>query len=73
MLQTKNKKAKEKNQSSVVDYGSNGDVLLVTTTDKPGATELFDSGCTYYMCPHGEWFFTYKPLDASVVLIGSDT
>jgi len=52
----KNKKAKENNQSaevSVVDSGSDGNVLLVTTTNNRGAIEwALDSGCIYHMCPY---------------------
>ena len=31
-----------------------------------------DSGCTYHICPHRDWFSTYEPLDSSVVLIGNN-
>ena len=35
-------------------------------------TWLLDSGCTYHMCPKGEWFSTYKPYGGSSVLMESD-
>ena len=31
-----------------------------------------DSGCTYHMCPHRDWFSTYEPLDSGVVLMGNN-
>ena len=30
-----------------------------------------DSGCTYHMCPHKEWFFKFEEVDGGVVYIGS--
>ena len=32
---------------------------------------LFDSRCTYYMCPKSEWFSTYKPFDGGSILMGN--
>ncbi|KAL5554002.1 hypothetical protein UlMin_041403 [Ulmus minor] len=33
---------------------------------------ILDSGCTYHMCPHKEWFYTYQPCDVGTVLMGND-
>ena len=74
----KNKKEREEKTSqyaeaAVVNFGSDGDVLLVTATDSRGATEwVMDSGCTYHMCPHRDWFSTYESLDSGVVLMGNN-
>jgi len=34
---------------------------------------VLDSGCTYDMCPHRDWFVTYEPIDTGIVLMGNDT
>ena len=55
-LKTKKAKEEKNNQpaeASVVDSGSDGDVLLVTTMDNQGATEgVLNSNCTYHIYPH---------------------
>ena len=74
----KNKKVKEErnNQSaeaSIVNSGSDGDILLVTTTDNRDATTwVLDSCYTYHMCPYRDWFSSYEPLDSSIVLMSND-
>ena len=32
---------------------------------------IFDSGCTYNMCSHKEWFFKFEEVDGGVVYMGS--
>ncbi|PON71291.1 Zinc finger, CCHC-type [Parasponia andersonii] len=32
---------------------------------------ILDSGCTYYMCPHKEWFFNFEELNGGVFYIGN--
>jgi len=50
------------------------DVLATESgKSKYSDTRLFDSGCTYHMCPKREWFSTYKPYDGGSVLIRNDT
>ena len=34
---------------------------------------VLDSGCTFHMCPHRDWFVTYEPVDTKIVLMGNDT
>ena len=51
-----NKKERDHNHSAkaaIADLKSDGDVLLITTTDGRGAIEwVLDSGCTYHICTH---------------------
>jgi len=84
----KNKKETEEkeNQSKkpatadcVVESESDGGVLVATmslaTTSGKGVDDdwTFDSGCTYHMCLHRDWFDTYEPVDIGIVLMGNNT
>ena len=43
------------------------DLLVVTDDVKPSSPEwILDTGCTYHMCPNGDWFSTYEPCSGSV-------
>ena len=33
---------------------------------------IMDSGCTYHMCPHREWFFNFEELNGGVVYMGNN-
>ncbi|PSS08126.1 Endonuclease [Actinidia chinensis var. chinensis] len=33
---------------------------------------ILDSGCSYHMCPHRDWFSSFEELDGGVVLMGND-
>jgi len=47
----------------------------ITTTSGKGVDDewVLDSGCTYHMCPHGDWFVTYEAVNTGIVLMGNDT
>jgi len=46
---------------------------LVTTSGKGVDDDwVLDSGCTYHMCPHRDWFDSYEPVDIGIVLMGND-
>ena len=32
---------------------------------------ILDTGCTYHMCPHKEWFFNFEEVDGGIVYMGS--
>ena len=32
---------------------------------------IWDSGCTYHMCPIREWFFEFQEVDGGVVYMGN--
>ena len=32
---------------------------------------ILDTGCTYHMCPHKEWFFKFEEVDGGVVYLNS--
>ncbi|KAL5547991.1 hypothetical protein UlMin_003222 [Ulmus minor] len=48
--------------------------MLLASTNGGSLTNswILDSGCTYHMCPHKEWFCTYQPYDVGTVLMGND-
>ena len=46
--------------------------LATTSGNGLGDDWVLDSSCTYHICPHRDWFVTYKPVDIGVVLMGND-
>ena len=47
--------------------------MLPVTSEKKDLNEwILDSGCTYHMCPHRDWFTTYEFVDCGTVLMGND-
>ncbi|KAL5563946.1 hypothetical protein UlMin_033693 [Ulmus minor] len=48
--------------------------MLLASTNGGSLTNswILDSGCTYHMCPHKEWFCTYQPCDVGTFLMGND-
>ena len=47
-------------------------MLLVTFEKKDLNEWILDSGCTYHMCPHRDWFTTYEFADCGTILMGND-
>ena len=46
---------------------------LATTSEKGMDIDwILDSGCTFHMCPHKDWFVTYETVDTGVVLMGNN-
>ena len=77
--QLQKKKVKEEDNSpdpaeaSFAESDSDGDVLFVTSTERGSDFDwILDSGCTYHMCPHKDWFSIYDPVDSIVVHMGND-
>jgi len=77
----KNKKEREENnkkmqkvaEAEVVESDSKDDVLLAVSVDKRNSSEwVFDTGCTYHMCPRKDWFVTYDEVECGIVLMGND-
>ena len=73
----KSKQPQKSAEASIVDSELDSDVLCVstcvsTTNNRCAIKQVLDSSCTYHMCPHRDWFPTYKPLDLGVVLMGND-
>ena len=43
-------------------------MLFATSIERESDSDLiFDSGCTYHMCPHKDLFSTYDPIDSTIV------
>ncbi|KAL8160958.1 hypothetical protein V2J09_012447 [Rumex salicifolius] len=60
--------------SHSVNSCTDGDLLLVDHDSQDTKTEwIIDSGCTFHMCPHKNWFQTYEPVHGSHVLLGDNT
>ena len=66
--------------SNCVESESDGDGFVVTddalaTTSSRIARDewVLDTGCTYHMCPHKDWFESYESVDTGVVVMGNDT
>ena len=79
----KDKREKEENHTHIhphepgkatfAESDSDGDVLFATSTKKGNNSDwVLDSGCTYHMCPHKDWFFTYDPVNFSVIHMGNN-
>ncbi|KAH0765169.1 hypothetical protein KY285_001040 [Solanum tuberosum] len=68
-----NKKMQKVVEAGVVESDSEGDVLLAISDDKRNSSKwVFDTGSTYHMCPHKDWFVTYDKVECGVVLMGND-
>jgi hypothetical protein len=51
-----------------------GDVYLVSTnTQLDQDVWLIDSGASYHMTPHKEWFYEYEQYDGGDVFLGDDS
>ena len=60
----KNKLPQTSVETSVIDFESDDDVLRIITSNKRCTSEwVLDSGFTYYMYPHRDWFSIYEPLE----------
>ena len=52
---------------------SDGDMLSVlSATDRFTDDWILDSGCSYHMRPHKDWFVTYRSVNCGNVLMGND-
>jgi len=52
---------------------SDGDVLFATSTARGSNSDwILDSGCTYHMCLHKDWFLIYDPVNSTIVHIGNN-
>ena len=55
-------------EAAFAESDSDADVWFATSTERGNDSEwILDSGCTYHMCPHNDWFSTYDPVDSIVV------
>ena len=55
---------------SLEDYDS-FDVLVASTADSQERWVL-DSGCSFYMCPHHEWFQEFNEYQGGSILLGNN-
>ncbi|KAL8158649.1 hypothetical protein V2J09_000186 [Rumex salicifolius] len=67
-------KSSEKSEASVVANDSEGDVFLAFDLDDKAKNEwILDTGCTFHMCPHKEWFTSLEPVESGIVYMGNNT
>ena len=73
-MATAKEKGKEEDNSrepaepSFTESDSDGYILFATSTERGSDSDwILDSGCTYHMCPHKDWFSTYDPVDSTVI------
>ncbi|KAK3000052.1 hypothetical protein RJ639_022601 [Escallonia herrerae] len=70
------REGKKKDNSNMADAGvgednyDGEDVLSVTISSSDGGW-IFDTGCSYHMCPNRDWFATYRSFDGGKVLMGN--
>lgn len=74
LKENKGIKAKSSDAASVMKEKLDIDMVLsVTISDERSPDEwIYDSGCSYHMCPNWDWFLTYKSIDSGNVLMGND-
>ena len=47
-------------KANFVEFDSDGDFLFAISTERENVSDwILDSGCTYHICPHKDWFSTY--------------
>jgi len=63
-----------RNLGSVAEEASTSHELLsITVLDARSQDEwVLNSGCSYHICPHRDWFVTYQPIDGGNVLMGNN-
>ncbi|KAL8166893.1 hypothetical protein V2J09_008392 [Rumex salicifolius] len=67
-------KSSEKSEASVAANDSEGDVFLAFDLDDKAKNEwILDTGCTFHMCPHKEWFTSLEPVESGIVYMGNNT
>ena len=67
----KRKKAVNSDSASVAS-DSDGKLLACSSYKDVSDSWILDSGCSYHMCPHREWFDTYKSWNGGEILMGND-
>ena len=54
--------------ATFVESDSNGVALFATSTKKGDVSDwVLDSGCTFHLYPHKDWFSTYDPVNSTSV------
>jgi len=51
---------------------SDAEAVLCVSTSSSGDEWVLDSGCSYHMTPHKNWFTTYQTADGGRVLLGNN-
>ena len=67
----KKDKGKSMSDACVIEHGGDSnysELCLVGYQTIVGFDEwILDTGCTFHMCPHKEWFFKFEEVDDEVV------
>jgi len=56
----------------VAQEGYDSAEVLVVSEEDSQKEWIFDSGCSFHMCPNKGWFENYKPINGGIVLLGNN-
>ncbi|KAE8692398.1 hypothetical protein F3Y22_tig00110839pilonHSYRG00037 [Hibiscus syriacus] len=65
-------KPKDSGEVSVVSDGYDSAEALVITESESSKEWILDSGCSFHMCPHKDWFETLQLVSGGTVLLGDN-
>ncbi|KAE8700517.1 hypothetical protein F3Y22_tig00110556pilonHSYRG00215 [Hibiscus syriacus] len=65
-------KPKDSGEVSVVSDGYDSTEALVITESESSKEWILDSGCSFHMCPHKDWFETLQLVSGGTVLLGDN-
>ncbi|KAH9743695.1 hypothetical protein KPL70_003390 [Citrus sinensis] len=69
-LEKLQKESSGKADIASVDEGESEDADVLIAADKKSSGEwILDSGCSFHMCPHKDFFVTFKSIDGGKVLL----
>jgi hypothetical protein len=77
-LKLKNKEERQKKkeadkatvEASIVENSDGGEALMITSNDEKRIAWVLDSGCSFHICSHREWFSDYSHVHDGGVIIG---
>lgn len=69
----KEEKGKAPAEADVVDGDSDKEHILSMTYDRRSRNEwIMDTGCTFHICPHRDWFMSLEDTEGDIVYIGNE-
>ncbi|KAH9781363.1 Integrase catalytic domain-containing protein [Citrus sinensis] len=72
-LEKLQKESSGKADIASVDEGESEDADVLIAADKKSSGEwILDSGCSFHMCPHKDFFVTFESIDGGKVLLGNN-
>ncbi|KAH9679839.1 hypothetical protein KPL71_026297 [Citrus sinensis] len=72
-LEKLQKESSGKADIASVDEGESEDADVLIAADKKSSGEwILDSGCSFHMCPHKDFFVSFESIDGGKVLLGNN-